>query len=66
MVLLYRDPEGETIGSISQARSSAVGSNHVSQVNTITNIDWEEKVTTLEKALSERDAKIATLMKSHS
>ena len=59
MVLLYRDPEGKTIGSISQSWSSSV------EENTITNIDWEKKVATLEKALSERDAKIATLMKSH-
>ena len=61
MVLLYRDPEGETVGTTRPTvrNSSMVAGNMVSQVYPA---EWEEKVASLEKALRERDAKIATLM----
>ena len=61
MVLLYRDPEGETVGtSRPTVRNSSAGmGNTISQVYPA---EWEEKVASLEKALRERDAKIATLM----
>ena len=60
MVLLYKDPEGETVGSIISTikNSSVVMGNTISQVNPA---EWKEKVASLEKALRERDAKIATL-----
>ena len=60
MILLYRDPKGETIGSTKQAPS--VMANPVSQIQP-TNFDLEEKVASLEKALSEKEAEIAELMK---
>ena len=63
MILLYRDPEGKTVGSTTKAAS--VTGNAVSQFETSNNMDWEKKVASLEKALREKDAKIALLMKSH-
>ena len=63
MILLYRDPEGKTVGSTTKAAS--VAGNAMSQFETTNNSDWEKKVASLEKALRERDAKIALLMKSH-
>ena len=63
MLLLYKDPKGETIGSTTKAHS--VTGNHVSQIQrSNSKSDWEEKVATLEKTLRERDAKIATLMRN--
>ena len=65
MLLLYKDPKGETIGSTTKAHS--VTGNHVSQIQrSNSKSDWEEKVATLEKTLRERDAKIATLMRNGS
>ena len=65
MILLYRDPKGETIGS---TKTSSVVGNNLSQNQQSINSksDWEEKVATLEKTLRERDAKIATLMRNAS
>ena len=63
MILLYRDPKGETIGSITQV-PSVVGKG-ISQVQSMNKSDWEKKVASLEKALHEKDAKIAMLMKNH-
>lgn len=60
MLLLYKDPTGETVGSVTQAHS--VVGKPVSQVQQ-NNSDWEERVATLEKTLREKDAKIATLMR---
>ena len=62
MILLYKDPKGKTIGSTTKA-ASVVG-NAVSQMDTTYHSDWEKKIASLERALRERDAKIALLMKS--
>lgn len=60
MILLYRDPKGETIGSTKQAPS--VMANPMSQIQP-NNSELEEKVAALEKAIGEKDAEIAWLMK---
>ena len=60
MILLYKDPTGKTIGSTTKA-ASVVGK-AVSQVDTTYHSDWEKRIASLEKALRERDAKIALLM----
>ena len=44
MILLYRDPKGETIGSV----PSAVGKG----ISQLTNSDWEKKVASLEKKVT--------------
>ena len=64
MILLYRDPKGETIGSTKT--SSVVGNNLSQNQQSNSKSEWEEKVATLEKTLRERDAKIATLMRNAS
>ena len=64
MILLYRDPKGETIGS---TKTSSVVGNILSQnQQSNSKSEWEEKVAMLEKTLRERDAKIATLMRNAS
>ena len=62
MILLYRDPEGKTLGTTTKA-GSVVG-NAMSQIDTTYHSDWEKKVASLERALREGDAKISLLMKS--
>ena len=60
MILLYRDPDGKTLGTTTKA-GSVVG---MSQIDTTYHSDWEKKVASLERALRERDARIALLTKS--
>ena len=62
MILLYKDPDGKTVGSTTKAAS--VAGNVVSQLDTTYQSDLEKRVASLERALRERDAKIALLMKA--
>ena len=64
MILLYKDPKGKTLGSTTKSKAASVAGNAVSQVDTTYYSDWEKKIASLEKAVRERDAKIALLMKS--
>ena len=56
--------DGRDLGG-STTKAASVAGNAMSQFETTYNSDWEKKVASLEKALRERDTKIALLMKSH-
>ena len=72
MLLLYKDPKGETIGSIIRVQPVQMsGSNdttgstlaHQTTTTTSSSTDWEKRVALLEKKLSEKDIQIAQLQK---
>ena len=69
MRLLYKDPKGETIGSITRVHTTVDddGTTRPSLVHQSISANsslWEDKVVLLEKTLGERDAQINQLLKS--
>ena len=67
MLLLYKDPKGETIGSITRVQPTTITYDTITQAHTNSltiSSDLEGKVASLEKALNERDAQIEQLVNS--
>ena len=61
MVLLYRDPQGETITTVTQVPSVIFTSNPSMKRKSPDNKEWEVKISTLEKAVEDKDKTIAEL-----
>lgn len=61
MVLLYKDPNGETVTTVTQ---SVIPTTTPAQKKSLTlnNKEWEVKMSTLERNMKDKDKRIAELL----
>ena len=59
MILLYRDPQGETVTTVTQGPSAISTSNP--RKNPTDKEGWEVKISALERAMEDKDNTIAEL-----
>lgn len=62
MILLYHDPQGETITTVTQVPSVISGTANPSMTRKSPNDkEWEVKISTLERTVEDKDKTIAEL-----
>lgn len=62
MILLYRDPQGETVTTVTQGGPSVISASNPPTIRkNPNNKEWEVKISTLERAMEDKDNTIAEL-----